>query len=82
MEIILLIIGFVVGWLVHSVLSFNKFGKELNQLKKEKWNNTPPGERIKIRFESLKKTFPNIPEEELEDMAYRQDVNEFLNIKE
>jgi DNA segregation ATPase FtsK/SpoIIIE-like protein len=78
MEIILLIIGFVLGWIVHSVLSFKKFGKELNQLKKENWKNKPREERVKIRLEGLRKIMPNMPEDELEIMAYEHDNEEFL----
>lgn len=77
MEIILLIIGFVLGWIVHSILSFKKFGKELNQLKKEKWNNTPREERIKIRLAELKKNLPKIPVEHLVSIVCSNDSEEF-----
>ena len=71
------IIGFLFGWIIHSVLSWKKYGKFVNKAIDSEWKSLSREKRIKLRVEKLRRLVPNADELFLEESALKQDMEEF-----
>jgi len=73
------IFGLIVGWILHSILSWKKYGKRLNYAEKKAWELLPREERINIRIEKLRLLMPNLDDSQLQEFALTHDWEEFPN---